>query len=291
MKSDRTFIAIIICVAPFFFSSCTVLQWRQTDAEILEDFSAKNITTEISYFNVDTLDLKVRIQHVRQSENNINLLFFHGSPSSLAAWKGYLTDSTLVKNAQLHAVDRPGYGYSNFGNEMTSITDQANLMSALIDQYQLKNVIVVGASYGGPLVARMAILNENIKAVVMISPAIDPKQEKQIWASRLTQWRLTRWLVPTSYRVAGDEKTVHANELTKLESDWKKVTVPVTHIHGTLDDVVPFGNTEYTPTVFSNIAVIELEGLGHEIAWGKAELVIPILHSIISKITIVKEKP
>lgn len=291
MKNGCTYIIVFICVVPFFFSSCTVLQWRQTDAEIFESFRDKKIPTEISYFNIDSLDLRLRVQHIRQGENDFNLLFLHGSPSSLAAWNGYLTDSTLIEKAQLHAIDRPGYGYSNFGDEMPSIALQAEIMCGLVDAYKMKNIIAVGSSYGGPLVARMAVLNENIKAVVMISPAIDPKQEKKIWASRLTQWWLTRWLVPTSYRVAGDEKTVHANELAKLEPDWKKVTVPVTHIHGTLDDVVPIGNVDYTPTVFSNLEVIVLEGLGHEIAWGKSDLVIPILHSIISKITLEKEKP
>jgi len=265
-------------------SSCTTLQWRASDNEIKEHFSEKKIPTEISYFEVDSLQLKMRVQQITAYKQEVNLMFFHGSPSSLSAWNAYLQDAILIKKANLFAVDRPGYGYSNFGDAMTSIELQAEIMSALIDQYQLKNVIAIGSSYGGPLVARMAVLNPNIKAVVMISPAIDPKQEKKIWASRLTQWWLTRWLVPTGYRVAGDEKTVHAAELAKIEKDWDKVIVPVVHIHGDIDDIVPYGNVDYTKQKFSNIKIVTTPNTGHEVAWGRAELVMPYLLELIAQL-------
>lgn len=278
------FKVILLFIGLVSFPSCTSLQWRATDAEIRQNFAARNIPTTISYFEVDTLDLKVRVQHITQSDNNINLLFFHGSPSSLLAWNGYLADTVLIKKANLLAIDRPGYGYSNFGDEMPSIILQAQIMSALINEYELKNVIAVGSSYGGPLVARMAVLNENVKAVVMISPAIDPNQERKFWASRLTQWWITRWLVPTAYRVAGDEKTEHAVELAKIEKDWDKVKVPVIHIHGDIDDIVPYGNVDYTAQKFSNIKIITTFNMGHEIAWGQPDLIIPHLLELIEMI-------
>lgn len=270
-------------------SSCTTLQWRSTDSEIKEHFSTLNVAAEVSYYAVDSLNLKVRLLQVTKAEKNVNVLFFHGSPSSLSAWNSYLQDTILINKASLHAVDRPGYGYSNFGDAMPSIELQAEIMSALIDQYQLKNVIAVGSSYGGPLVARMAVLNPNIKAVVMISPAIDPKQEKKIWASRLTQWWLTRWLVPTGYRVAGDEKTVHAAELAKIEKDWDKVTVPVVHIHGNIDDIVPYGNVDYTTQKFTNIKIVTTPNTGHEVAWARSELVKPYLLELIAQLKIIPE--
>lgn len=278
------FKVILFFIGLVSFPSCTSLQWRATDAEIQQNFAALNIPTTISYFEVDTLDLKVRVQHITQSDGDINFLFFHGSPSSLLAWNGYITDPVLIKMANLHAIDRPGYGYSNFGDEMPSITLQAKIMSGLIDEYKLKNVIAVGSSYGGPLVARMAVLNENIIAVVLISPAIDPNQEKKFWVSRLTQWWITRWLVPTSYRVAGDEKTVHAAELSKIEKDWDKVIVPVVHIHGDVDDIVPYGNVDYTAQKFKNIKIITIPDAGHEIAWGRPELIIPHLLELMEMI-------
>jgi len=258
-------------------SSCTVLQWRASDNEILEKFNTLNIATEISYLKVDSLDLKIRVQQISSEENRINVVFFHGSPSSLSAWDKYLTDTTLAKKANLIAIDRPGYGYSNFGDEMVSIDQQAQLMSNLINVYNLKNIIAVGSSYGGPLAARLAILNKKVKAVIMISPAIDPEVEKKIWGSRLTQWWTTRWLVPTGYRVAGDEKTVHARELALLKNDWKTLDIPVVHIHGDIDDIVPYENIAFSQANFKDITIITTPNTGHEIAWAKPHLIIPHL--------------
>ncbi len=277
--------ALALLVVVYAVSSCTVLQWRASDVEIHEKFDGLEIPTRISYFQVDSLDLAVRVQQVERSDATSNVVFFHGSPSSLSAWDGYLTDSLLRTRSNLYAVDRPGYGYSNFGEEMPSIKQQTAVMSALIDDYDLEDVIVVGSSYGGPLAAHIASANPRIKGVIMVSPAIDPLLEKKIWGSRLTQWWITRWLVPTSYRVAGDEKTVHAAELQLIESDWESVNVPVLHIHGDMDDLVPYDNVHYTADKFESIRIITTPDTGHEIAWSRPELIIPHLVLLIEEIT------
>jgi len=192
------FLIVTLLIICLHNSSCTVLQWRKTDQEIQQQFKELEIPTEISYFKVDSLDLNTRMQSVVSNEEHINLVFLHGSPSSLSAWEGYLLDTSLREITNMHAIDRPGYGYSNFGDEITSIDTQAQVVNAVINKNKLTNVIVIGSSYGGPLAARVGFLNTNVKAAVMISPAIDPNNEKDIWASRFTQWKLTRWLVPTA---------------------------------------------------------------------------------------------
>ncbi len=77
----------------------------------------------------------------------------------------------------MYAIDRPGYGYSNFGDEIISIKQQALIMSVLVNKYKLNNIIVVGSSYGNSLAARLAVINNRVKGMVMISPAIGPNQE------------------------------------------------------------------------------------------------------------------
>jgi len=266
-------------------SSCTVLQWRETDEELQQKFKDSNIDSEISYFNVDSLNLRNRTLSVVTDTEKVNLVFLHGSPSSLSAWQGYYLSSTPLREiANIHAIDRPGYGYSNFGEEMTSIDTQAQVINAIINDKKLSNVIVIGSSYGGPLAARVNFLNKEVKASVMISPAIDPEIEKDIWASRFTQWILTRWLVPTAYRVAGDEKKVHAKELELIKNDWQSITTPVLHIHGNIDDLVPYENVNFSKENFQDIEIITIPEKGHEIAWKHPELIIPHLIKLIEKV-------
>jgi len=282
------FYTLVTLVVLNSLTSCTILQWRSSDTEIQAYFAEKDIPTEISYFDIDSLDLRIRVQHIKQSENDINIVFFHGSPSSLSAWNGYLNDTTFVKEATIHAVDRPGYGYSNFGDAMTSIDVQAKVMSKLLDHYNLDNVIAIGSSYGGPLAARLAYENDRVEGIVMISPAIDPTNEKKIWQSRFTQWWITRWLVPTGYRVAGDEKKVHAEELALIADNWDEVMIPVLHIHGDIDDIVPYENVHYTKEVFSDIEIITIPDTGHEIAWGRPDLIKPMILKFIEKVFVEK---
>lgn len=277
---------LFYCFACYSLASCTVLQWRSSDSEINTAFAKANIPTSITYIAIDSLDIEVRIQSVTQDEATTNLLFLHGSPSSLSAWNGYLKDSTLHRQVNMHAMDRPGYGYSNFGDAITSIDLQGKIVSQVIKEKELKNVIVIGSSYGGPLAARVAVENNNVKGVIMISPAIDPQNEKRIWQSSFTQFWLTRWLVPTGYRVAGDEKTTHAQELSSIEKDWSKVSVPVMHIHGDADDLVPYINVKYSEQAFSDITIITTPDTGHEIAWAKPHLIKPSILEMIKKITV-----
>ncbi|OIQ22750.1 alpha/beta hydrolase [Lacinutrix sp. MedPE-SW] len=275
---------LLLGIACLCNTSCTVLQWRKTDEAIQQKFKTENINSEITYYKVDSLNLDIRIHEVKSQDNTVNLIFFHGSPSSLSAWENYMLDSKLLASANMYAIDRPGYGYSNFGKQLTSISTQAQIMSAVINKKVLDNVIVIGSSYGVPLAARIAYLNKNVKALVMVSPAIDPENEKDIWASRFTQWKLTRWLVPTAYRVAGDEKTVHAKELEIIAKDWKKLQIPVLHFHGDVDDIVPFENIHFSKENFNNIKVISVEGKGHEIAWKNPEIIMPYLVNLIEDI-------
>ena len=153
-------VSSLICALLFPITfSCKVLQWRESDKEIYERFKTANLNTTIKYFELDSLDLKIRSQHITDAKSKINLVFLHGSPSSLSAWNKYLLDIALVKKVNIHAVDRPGYGYSKFGKELPEIEPQALAMSKLLDHYHLENVITIGASYGGPLAARVAALN------------------------------------------------------------------------------------------------------------------------------------
>jgi len=276
--------AFLICLTALIFSSCTRLQWRSSDAEISTAFAAAQINSRVAYVEIDSLDLKVRIQTVSQGVSDINLVFLHGSPSSLSAWNKYFKDSLLRSKATLHGVDRPGYGYSNFGDVITSIDTQAKVISAVIDEYKLENVVTIGSSYGGPVAARVAVENKRVKGVIMISPAIDPENEQRIWQSDFTQFWLTRWLVPTGYRMAGDEKTTHAAELEKIVDGWSTVSIPVMHIHGDKDDLVPYENIAYSKRVFSDIEVFTTPDTGHEIAWSRPDLIMPYILMMIERV-------
>ncbi len=269
-----------------FFYSCTRLQYRETDKELRDKFEAIQLQPEITYFRIDSLKAKIRVLKITKPTNKTNVVFLHGSPSSLSSWTRYLKDSLLLSKANLWAIDRPGLGYSNFGRSMPSIDIQARVLTSILRDLRLKNIIIVGTSYGGPVAAGIALHNKEVKGGVLISSAMDPELERQFWGSRLTQWWATRWLVPTGYRVAGDEKTIHAKELSELQNDWQKLKIPLIHIHGTIDDIVPYENVKFTREHFENIKIVSVPNAGHEISYRRPELVIPLILELIEVLEI-----
>ncbi len=218
---------------------------RKTDKQLKKLFDEKNQKISIFY---DTI-LKHKIRYITTGKYNKKLptiLFVHGAPGSLSDFLKYVEDTTLQKKANLMAIDRVGYGFSDFGKPETSIAIQAKIANETIKNKN--NIILVGWSYGGAIIAKMAMENSKIKHIVMLAPAVSPKDEKYFWLGNLADWKFTKWLVPTPLIIAEAEKKAHKKELEKLEKEWDKIKIPITYFHGDKDFLVPYKNMKYLKT-------------------------------------------
>mgnify|MGYP004446557141 CR=1 FL=1 len=271
---------VVLCVFSHFF-----FQFRTSDKETLRFFKKSEVSASIKYIPSNIISSKVRVIQTGNSKKN-TVLFIHGAPGSGNAFYGYLKDSSLLKNAKLITFDRPGYGYSGFGKSLPSIEKQALIVDEIIQALDLKNVIVVGHSYGGPIAALSALKNNKIKDIVMLSPAIDPNSEEYFWVGNFAKWKATRWLVPRAFVVAADEKYAHAEELKTMESLWKKIPVPVLILHGKKDFLAPYKNMEYVEDYFPKTLLnsITLPNENHFIPWTKQQLIIKEIDSLIQNI-------
>jgi pimeloyl-ACP methyl ester carboxylesterase len=74
------------------------------------------------------------------------LFFVHGSPGSWDAYKQFLEDSDLLKKFRIVSIDRPGFGYSQFGDAM-NLENQSRIIYPLIDFISnCKPLFVIGLS-------------------------------------------------------------------------------------------------------------------------------------------------
>ena len=205
------------------------------------------------------------------------VIFVHGAPGELGNYQAFLADSSLYTKAHLISVDRAGYGYSGFGKSVPSIEEQAKYIQPLLAKNKsTKKPILVGHSYGGPIIARMAMdFPEEVGSLILAAPALDPEQEKIFWVNKPVSWLAFRWLVPRVFRVANDEKMAHAEELKLMLPYWKNIKVPVTYIHGEADGLVPYGNTDFAKKVLTNapLDLILEKDMGHLIPWKRPELI------------------
>jgi len=230
-------------------------------------------------FVENTLIIADRELHYVQTgkPNGPTLVFVHGSPGSWDAYKRYLTDERFLDRFRMIAVDRPGFGFSDF-RKSASLGEQSQLLNALMDS--LKNdkpQTLIGHSYGGPLIVKMALdrpdLHDNL---VILAGALDPEAEKpEKWRKPLT-WIPLKYLVPGALKPSNDEIWMLKEDLKTLKPHLGELTQRVLLIHGTSDKLVPYKNVAFMQKTFTNVAelkTITLENERHFIVWDRERLI------------------
>lgn len=266
-------LAVLIAGGLLLLNSC--FTFRMSDAKVERQFRSKKAAASIKRHDLNSCDYPVRVVGGPIDANkDVALFFVHGAPGSSQDFYSYLQDSLLLSQANLYSVDRPGYGYSNFGKAEVSIQKQAEIVAELIAQLPEQKVIIVGHSFGGPIAALASVYTSKIVAAVMLAPAIDPAHEKILKIAYLGKWKATRWFVPKAMRVAADEKFTHVAALQDVQHLWPQVPVPIMHYHGTSDVLVPYENIHFSAKVFepARFKAISLDNENHFLPWSQFEL-------------------
>ena len=205
------------------------------------------------------------------------LFFIHGSPGSWNAFKEYLQDTLLLRKYRMIAIDRPGFGFSDFGDAQ-NLKVQSQRISEFIKKIDNKKpLILVGHSVGGPVVAQLAVDNPSwYKRLVILAGSLDPKAENpEKWRTVIKVSPL-RYLIPGALRPSNDELWWLKQDLVNLEPELKKITCDVTIIHGTKDALVPYSNVAFMQKKFVNaksIDTITIKKANHFIPWSHYEIV------------------
>ncbi len=261
----------------------------ETYLEILTD-APFDYTPKLTYHEIDNR----RIRSIEIGADSLPLvMFIHGSPASSVFWQDYLVDSTLLARAKLVAVDRPGYGYSGFGNIITSVKKQAALIAPILAEKREQHdmILLHGSSYGGTVAARLAMdYPDLVDGIIFQSSSLAPGEETTFWITYPTShWSLS-WLLPPSLRNANMEKLSHRLELQKMEKLWDRVTAAVTILHGDADQLIWPSNADFAMDKLKNALYrqkIIVEGRGHDLAFTAPEL---IKTSIINTMRVVEEQ-
>ncbi|WP_461096123.1 alpha/beta fold hydrolase [Spirosoma luteolum] len=268
-----------------------IVDFRQTDAELAHEFRGQRIRPVVHYYQVAGRPGKpprtIRFMETPAGDSaRPVVLFIHGAPSSLSFFNGFFKDTTLLNRAQLVAVDRPGYGYSDFGRVETSVVRQARLLQPLIDRYRkAPYLVVVGSSYGGSVTARLAMNNpDRVDHVVFVSSALGPGLERTYPISYVVDSPLLRWGVPTLLRLANDEKLAHRQALEAILPDWPRIRSGITMLHGQRDELVYPTNVSFAAQHLTHASLKQflLPESRHDIVVNKRDYIANILIDILT---------
>ena len=226
----------------------------------------------------ETYSLNGRTIHYVEvgNRNGSPVLFLHGTPGSWSAFGPYLSDSQLAGRLNMVAVDRPGFGRSDYGNLLPSLSEQSLLLKPLLDRLaQTCRVTLVGHSLGAPLAVRMAMdFPDKIGALVLVAPSLDPDLEKPRWYNNLADYQVVGWLLPTELVLANHEVMVLPQELEKMVPLWATLDLPITVIQGQKDKLVSPENADFAEKMVPRgLRVVRLEEAGHFVLWNQPDLI------------------
>ncbi len=270
-KRPSVIIGLAIIGLSQLASAC--MQFRMSDQQVAEHFKLKQHKPTFHTYQVGK-----RTMHYAEigADTLPTVLLIHGSPGAWDGFITYLDDSLLMSKMRLIAVDRPGFGKSDFGLAERDLQKQAELLKPILENNKSKPMILVGHSYGGPLIARLAMdYPALVGGLVFLAPSIDPKLEETKWFQYPAEWWLINWLFPRSLLVANREIRHLAQDLTAALPLWQNIKVPVIYIQGEKDSLVPIGNADFAQKMLVNakLEMIRLPGADHFIPWSHEKIV------------------
>jgi pimeloyl-ACP methyl ester carboxylesterase len=251
---------------------------RKPDEEAKKEFEKEGIKLTTTIITVQGR----HIHYALTGNDSLPTLFFvHGTPGSWDAFEDYLKDKDLLEHFRMVSIDRPGFGYSDYGHP-EHLAKQSELISPIfrmLDNH--RPMFIAGHSLGGPMVIKLAADNPSVfSGIVILSGSIDPAEEEpEKWRPVLYMTPLT-YFVPGAMRPSNQELWYLKKDLIDLKEDFHKIKCPVYFIHGASDTWVPPGNVEYGKKMLVNSSHIEeklLPGANHFIPWTRFEDVKEVL--------------
>ncbi len=119
---------------------------------------------------IDIAQEKIRYQQMGKGPD---LLLIHGVPGSLEDWEPIVNQ--LSSSFRVTTYDRPGQGFSSAYSKKYSVEYNSQIALDLIDALKLKDVIIIGHSYGGSVIMSMAVKHPStVKAFISIAGASYP---------------------------------------------------------------------------------------------------------------------
>ena len=275
MKSVIIFLTVLIL---WIVIGQSCMRMRTTDANALEYFNKISVPLTIKNIKANQ-----RTLHFVSTGNDSlpTIVFVHGSPGSWDAFEEYLKDKDLLKQYRMVSIDRPGFGYSNFGDAL-NLADESKVISAIFPLLKNKKPLyLVGHSLGGPLIVQLAADNpDKVDALVILSGAIDVSLEMpEHWRKVMKSFPI-RYLIPGALRPSNDELWYLKEDLIKLKPAFSTIKCPVYIMHGDKDPLVDYGNLAFGAKAFSNapkVDTITIAGANHFIPWKHYEEIKKVL--------------
>ncbi len=224
-----------------------------------------------------------------EGEFDWTVVFVHGSPGSLDAFISFLKNDELRSRVRLVSVDRPGFGLSDPGEAVPSIEEQAfRIRHALVQKGIEGNVILVGHSLGGAVVARIAVdYPELARGLILVAPSVDPDLVGRRWYNYLAKFPLVYWGLSRDWKNSNDEIYPLREQMELLKNRLDTLSESVIVIQGMKDRLVHPENADFIERELrgaERLDVWRIEDMNHFVPWTHPELIERAIYQLLEEV-------
>ena len=203
------------------------------------------------------------------------IVFVHGTPGSFSAFLRYVNDPVMRERFHMISVTRPGWS-DNSATKVPALKEQAKALEPIIRMDNSgKGAILMGHSYGGPVIARTAMdYPQLVAGLIFVATTADPQFSGPRWYNRLAVV-LPRFILGASLKGANAEIMPLRPQLEAMRERWQDLVMPVLIVQGDQDRLVDPRNADFMEQMLVNadVTYLQREGQGHFVLWEEAELI------------------
>ena len=232
--------------------------------------------------NIDNMDINYIEEGV---DSKYTILLLHGWGVEIETYRVLIDE--LKKNFKVYALDFPGFGKSPNPPETYNVEDYAKLTLEFINRLELKNVVLIGHSFGGRVIVKMVskLGYSPEKIILMDSAGVKPKRTVKYYI-KIATYKIAKGAIKlfcgkkksqkiiAKYRskkgsadyVAADEtmKKVFKTVINEdLVSHFKDITMPTLLIWGELDTATPLSDAKIMEKEMKDAGLVVIKGAGH----------------------------
>jgi len=165
--------ALTVALLALLLSILPYMSHTQNSINPYKDILRLNSFDELKYpYEVKYAELpgKIRLAYVDEGKGDQTIIFIHGLGSYLKSWQKNIEG--LKDHYRCIAIDLPGYGKSSKAPHSGMMSFYAGVISDLIDELNLKNVVIAGHSMGGQIAMMFAVnYPYKVQKLILAAPA------------------------------------------------------------------------------------------------------------------------
>ena len=241
------------------------------------EFIYKDVSINYSYYD---------------NESDSSLIFLHGWGQNIEMMMGLA--KPFIKKNKVLLIDLPGFGLSEEPKEVWDLYDYAGMVHELVKKLKLKNIVLIGHSFGGKISICYSLKYDTKKLILLASPykkAIKKetiktkslKALKKVPVLKKLEGYVKKHVGSTDYRNASEmmRKILVKHVNTDLTEEVKNIKCPTVLVWGTHDEAVSYKDALELEKLIPNAGLVTYEGCTHYAYLERLHQTINVINSFI----------